>query len=282
MSWNPGQYLQYEDARLRPALDLLARIGVAAPASVVDLGCGAGNVTLQLAHRWPAARIEGVDGDAAMLERARAAAAGDGRCSWTQCDLAAWRPRTGVDVLYSNAALHWLDDHARLFPALFATVAPRGVLAVQMPDNFRAPSHQALFDVASRAPWRERLAPHVRRTPVAAIAAYHEWLEPLAASLDLWTAEYLQWLPKRADGEHPIVAWTRGTALVPFVAALEDGERQGFVDAFAARIEAAYPRRGDGSVLFPFRRIFVVAVRGPASGIDLAQSGGVGFAAPAC
>ncbi len=266
MSWNPGQYLQYEDARLRPALDLLARIGVAAPASVVDLGCGAGNVSRQLAHRWPAARIEGVDGDAAMLERARAATAGDGRFSWTQSDLAAWRPRPSVDVLYSNAALHWLDDHARLFPALFATVAPSGVMAVQMPDNFRAPSHQALFDVASRVPWRERLAPHVRRAPVAAIAAYHEWLEPLAASLDLWAAEYLQWLPKRSDGEHPIVAWTRGTALVPFVAALEDGERQAFVDAFAVRVEEAYPRRGDGSVLFPFRRIFIVAVRGAASG----------------
>ncbi len=171
------------------------------------------------------------------------------------------------DVLYSNAALHWLDDHAELFPRLFATVAPGGVMAVQMPDNFRAPSHQALFESASLAPWRERLAPHVRRAPVAAIAAYHEWLEPLAASLDLWTAEYLQWLPKRADGEHPIVAWTRGTALVPFVAALEVRRaRQGFVDAFAARIEAAYPRRGDGSVLFPFRRIFIVAVRGAASG----------------
>ena len=110
------------------------------------------------------------------------------------------------------------------------------------------------------------LAPHVRPAPIAAIAAYHEWLEPLAAALDLWATDYLQWLPKRADGEHPIVAWTRGTALVPFVAALEAGERQAFVDAFAVRIEAAYPRRGDGSVLFPFRRIFIVAVRGATSG----------------
>ncbi len=266
MSWNPGQYLQYEDARLRPALDLLARIGVAAPAEVVDLGCGAGNVAQHLARRWPAARIEGVDGDAAMLERARAATAGDRRFSWTQCDLAAWRPRSDVEVLYSNAALHWLDDHAGLFPRLFATVAPGGVMAVQMPDNFRAPSHQALFEVASLAPWRERLAPLVRRAPVAVLDRYHGWLEPLAAALDLWATEYLQLLPARADREHPIVAWTRGTALVPFVAALGDGERQAFVDAFASRIEAAYPCRTDGSVLFPFRRIFIVAVRGDVSG----------------
>jgi trans-aconitate 2-methyltransferase len=266
VSWNPGQYLQYEDARLRPALDLLARIRVETPTAVVDLGCGAGNVAQHLARRWPAARIEGVDGDAAMLERARAATAGDGRFTWTQCDLAAWRPRSGADVLYSNAALHWLDDHARLFPALFATVAPGGVMAVQMPDNFRAPSHQALFDIASLAPWRERLAAHVRRAPVASIAAYHEWLAPRAASLDLWGTEYLQWLPKRADGEHPVVAWTRGTALLPFLGALDDAGREAFVGAFAARVEKAYPRRSDGSVLFPFRRIFIVAVRGTAPG----------------
>lgn len=265
MSWNPGQYLQYEDARLRPALDLLARIGVETPNAVVDLGCGAGNVAQHLARRWPAARIEGVDGDAAMLERARAATRGDGRFSWTQCDLAAWRPRSDVDVLYSNAALHWLDDHARLFPALFATVAPGGVMAVQMPDNFRAPSHQALFDVASLAPWRERLAAHVRRAPVAPLARYHDWLEPLAASLDLWATEYLQWLPKRADGEHPVVAWMRGTALLPFLGVLDGGERATFLGAFAERVEEAYPRRGDGSALFPFRRIFIVAARGTAA-----------------
>ncbi len=266
MSWNPGQYLQYEDARLRPALDLLARVGAQTPATVVDLGCGAGNVAQHLARRWPAARIEGVDGDAAMLERARATTVGNGRFAWTQCDLAAWRPRVAVDVLYSNAALHWLDDHAELFPRLLAAVAPGGVMAVQMPDNFRAPSHQALFETASLAPWRERVAPHVRPAPVAAITAYHEWLEPLAATLDLWTAEYLQRLPKRVDDEHPVVAWMRGTALVPFEAALEVDGRRAFVDAYASRIEAAYPRRGDGSVLFPFRRIFIVAVRGTASG----------------
>jgi trans-aconitate 2-methyltransferase len=266
MSWNPAQYLQYEDARLRPALDLLARVPLDAAAAVVDLGCGAGNVARHLARRWPAARIEGVDGDAGMLERARVATSGDGRFSWTQCDLAAWRPRDRVDVLYSNAALHWLDDHARLFPRLFAAVAPGGAMAVQMPDNFRAPSHEALFDTASLPRWRERLAPQVRRAPVAAIAHYHAWLEPLAESMDLWATEYLQRLPMREDGEHPVVAWMRGTALVPFLEALVEEERHAFVGEFAARIEGAYPRRRDGSVLFPFRRIFIVAMRGDAAG----------------
>jgi trans-aconitate 2-methyltransferase len=266
MSWNPAQYLQYEDARLRPALDLLARVRIDAPASVADLGCGAGNVSLHLARRWPAARILGIDGDAAMLARARAATQGDARFAWTQCDLASWQPDASVDVLYSNAALHWLDDHARLLPKLFAMVARKGVLAVQMPDNFRAPSHRALFEVASLGRWRERLAPHVRRSPVAPLSDYHEWLEPRAAALDLWATEYVQWLPKREDGEHPVVAWTRGTALLPFLGALDEIDRDAFVGEFASRIESAYRRRADGSVLFPFRRIFIVATRSDRAG----------------
>jgi len=139
-------------------------------------------------------------------------------------------------------------------------------MAVQMPDNFHAPSHQALFDVASREPWRERLVPHVRRAPVASLDRYHGWLESRAASLDLWATEYLHWLPKRQDGEHPIVAWMRGTALLPFLSAVEGEDRRAFAAEFSARIESAYPRRADGGVLFPFRRIFIVATRNQARG----------------
>jgi trans-aconitate 2-methyltransferase len=228
----------------------------------VDLGCGAGSVAPWLARRWPDASIEGVDGDAAMLAKARAATSGDDRFRWTQADLAAWRPGVPPDVLYSNAALHWLDDHPRLFPALAAAVAGGGALAVQMPDNFGAPSHRELFDLAQSSRWRARLAAHVRPAPVARPGEYHEWLAPHVAALDVWTTEYLQRLPARGDGEHPVVAWMRGSALIPFVGTLErEDERVAFLADYAARIERAYPRGGDGAVLFPFRRLFIVAMR---------------------
>ena len=116
MTWNPSQYLQYEDARLRPALDLIARIPLEHPSSIVDLGCGAGNVAQWLARRWPDARIDGVDGDAAMLDRARDSTAGASNFRWIQADLAQWRPDVPADLVYSNAALHWLDRHDTLFP----------------------------------------------------------------------------------------------------------------------------------------------------------------------
>jgi trans-aconitate 2-methyltransferase len=261
VSWDPTRYLEYEDARLRPALELLARIRFDAPRHVVDLGCGAGNVARHLASRWPNARIEGVDGDDAMLERARRATAAEARFTWSRCDIGRWSPEAPVDVLFSNAALHWLDDHAALFPRLLAEVGEGGTLAVQMPDNFGAPSHRALQEVACGPRWRDRLAGRVRAAPVAGMARYFEWLAPQAARLDLWTTEYLQWLPVRDDGEHPVVGWMRGTALLPFVGALGPGESAEFIAEYARHVERHYPRLRDGSVLFPFRRIFVVAER---------------------
>jgi len=261
MTWNPGQYLQYEGERLRPALDLLARIPLEAPRRIVDLGCGAGNVAQVLGARWPAARIEGVDADPAMLARARAATAGDARYTWTQCDLGAWHCASPPDLVFSNAALHWLDGHEQLFPRLLAAVAAGGVLAVQMPDNFAAPSHLAIYETARAARWATKLAARVRPRPVAPLVQYHAWLTPHAAALDVWRTTYVQALPARADGEHPVVAWNRGAALTPLLAALDADERPAFVADYAARVAPAYPPGRDGVTPFPFSRIFIIARR---------------------
>jgi len=261
MTWNPSQYLQYEDARLRPALDLIARIPLERPSSIVDLGCGAGNVAQWLSRRWPDARIDGVDGDAAMLDRARGSTPGASNFRWIQADLAHWRPDAPADLVYSNAALHWLDGHEALFTRLMTDVAPGGALAVQMPDNFRAPSHRLLYEVARSPRWRDVLAHLIRPDPVHAPERYFEWLAPHAKTVDIWSTEYLQELAARADGEHPVIAWTKGSALVPLLAALDAASGVAFVADYAARIEAAYARRDDGTALFPFRRLFIVAQR---------------------
>jgi trans-aconitate 2-methyltransferase len=261
MAWNPSQYLQYEDARLRPAIDLALRVPLASPRHIVDLGCGAGNVAAWLARRWPDAAIEGVDGDEAMLAKARERSAGDARFRWTRADLGEWRPAGAPDLVYSNAALHWIDDHRGVFPRLMQSVVPGGVLAVQMPDNFAAPSHAGLFATARGERWRAKLAPLVREAPVASPADYYDWLVPHAKDVDVWRTEYLQRLAVRDDAEHPVVAWMRGSALIPFVGALPAEDARAFVADYAARIEHAYARRADGSVLFPFRRLFVVATR---------------------
>jgi trans-aconitate 2-methyltransferase len=262
MTWDPAQYLKFAGERLRPALDLMARVPLAAPGTIVDLGCGAGNVTRILADRWPAARIVGVDNSPAMLAKARAS--GVGTAAWVEADLASWAADAAegaFDLVYSNAALHWLDGHATLMPRLLRAVAAGGALAMQVPSNFSAPSHVALRETVEDPRWRTKLANRLRPTPVADAARYFGWLAPQAAKLDIWTTEYLHVLPPSTDGDHPVVAWTKGTALTPFLSALDPQAQSAFVADYTARVAPAYPPLADGRVVFPFRRLFVVAIR---------------------
>ncbi|HEX7877781.1 MAG TPA: methyltransferase domain-containing protein, partial [Candidatus Eisenbacteria bacterium] len=162
MSWDPAQYRLFSGHRLRPALDLLAAIPLEAPGTVVDLGCGEGRVTRVLRDRWPDATLTAVDDSAAMLD---VAAAELPHVDWRRGDIATWRPEAPVDCLFSNAALHWLPDHATLFPDLFRSVAPGGVMAIQMPRNFDQPSHTTIHATVAEGPWKARLTPLVRRAP---------------------------------------------------------------------------------------------------------------------
>lgn len=261
MTWNPAQYLQFEGERLRPALDLLARVPLASPRTIVDLGCGTGNVTRVLGERWPDARITGVDNSPEMLAAARENVFGDDRYSFVAADLSTWQPEAPVDLVYSNAALQWLDDHPRLFSRIAAKVAAGGALAVQMPNNHAAPSHTASIDLARSGRWRAKLGDLVRAHPVADSCDYYATLAPHFATVDIWDTEYLQVLAVRVGDEHPIVAWTKGTWLAPFLAALDTLERTEFLRDYTQRMAIAYPPESDGRTLFPFRRKFIVARR---------------------
>ncbi len=253
MSWNPDLYLAFGDHRLRPALDLMARVPLAAPRRIVDLGCGPGNVTKLLAERWPGAHVIGIDNAAEMLERARKDYPA---LEWRQGDIASWRAEEPVNLVFTNAALQWLDDHERLYPRLLSQVAPGGALAVQVPRNDDSPSHVAIRETVAAGPWRQHLEPLVRSARVAPPQFYHRLLAPLAKGLNIWDIDYLQVL----SGENPVVEWTKGTALSPFLAALEEPARSAFEAQYRERVLKAYPPEADGRTLYPFRRLFLVAL----------------------
>ena len=251
MKWDPTQYLAFADLRRRPALDLLARAPAEAPRLVVDLGCGPGNLTPYLKARWPEARILGVDGSAEMLANARKAVEG---AEFVQADIGGWAPDAAPDVIFSNAALHWLDGHETLFPRLLGVLAPGGVLAVQMPRNHGAPSHTEIVATVMDGTWRARLEPLLRPSPTHPPAVYYDLLASRAARLDIWETEFLQVL----EGRDPVKEWTKGTWLKQFLDVLPEGERGDFEEDYAARVRLAYPRRADGRTLFPFKRLFIV------------------------
>jgi trans-aconitate 2-methyltransferase len=252
MSWNPEQYLKFEEPRLRPAFDLLARIAHDDPRSICDLGCGTGSMTRVLAERWPRAHVCGVDASASMLAKARQSAPS---IEWIEGDLAKWTPERPMDVIYSNAALHWLGDHEPLLQQLMSFLGTDGVLAVQMPGNFTAPSHTCIGAAVRDGPWRDVLEPLLKPNPVADSWWYFDVLSRAASQIDIWETVYLQVL----TGRDPVKEWTKGTWLAPLLGALQSPEREAFEENYAARVRQAYPTRADGRTLFPFRRLFIVA-----------------------
>ncbi len=250
--WDPDQYLKFANARLRPAVDLLAQAAIKDPRRIFDLGCGPGNSTQLLRMHWPCASITGIDGSAAMLAQAAREVAG---CSWVRADLADWQAPGAADVIFSNAALHWVAGHDRLFPQLLSQLSSGGLLAVQMPDNFAAPSHTMIAETVKAGPWRARLEPLLRPAPVHAASFYYELLEPLAQELRIWQTEYLQAL----SGADPVKEWVKGTWLKPLLDALEEPDRAAFEAEYARRVRTAYPPLSSGVTLFPFKRLFLIA-----------------------
>ncbi len=257
--WDPVQYLRFDTERLRPALDLLARIGGAAqgadPALVVDLGCGAGNVTALLCRRFPTAHVLGVDASPAMLEAARLAAPA---ASYTAADIAGWAPPVPPEVIFSNAALHWLADHARLLPRLLGLLAPGGWLAVQIPAMHDAPLRRLQYAVAEQGPWAAALDGIASAPPILAPEQYWDLLRPGCATLDIWETSYLHAL----SGPDAVAEWAAGSSLRPFLDRLDAPMGAAFRAAYAAALRPHYPPREDGTTLLAFRRLFLVARRG--------------------
>lgn len=256
MRWDPEQYLRFADERARPFRELLARVQAQDPKIVVDLGCGPATLTRELAARWPAAHVAGVDVSAEMIERARAEA-GD-VVELTRADIRDWTPLTPVDVLVSNATLQWVPGHLGLLGRLAGFLARGGELAVQVPGNVTEPSHTELRELAASEPWRDRLA-DVRWPTVEEPASYLTRLAGLGLDVDVWETTYHQVLP----GDDAVLEWMRGTGLRPVLAALaDDGERLAFEAEYGRRLREAYPRQEHGTVL-PYRRIFLVGRRRP-------------------
>ena len=251
--WNPALYGRFEDERTRPARELLARVPLADAKRVVDLGCGPGNSTELLVQRFPQAEVVGIDNSPAMLESARQRLPG---VRFELADIAAWQPAQAPDLVYANAALQWVPGHEQLFPRLFSLLAPGGVLAVQMPDNWDEPTHAAMRDVARLPAFAAVIGdPEKLRIGRLPLATYYDLLAREAEEVDAWHTVYQH----RMASPAAIVEWVSATGLKPFVAPLDAQQRAAYLAEYERRIAAAYPVRADGKLLLAFPRLFLVA-----------------------
>lgn len=251
--WNPTDYLKFDNERSRAAVDLAARIALDAPKRVIDLGCGPGNSTKVLRRRWPDARIIGLDHSETMIEAARR---NFPHQEWICGDINALSWQQDFDVVFSNAALQWIPDHGPLIDQLYRHVAPAGALAFQIPSA-DGPRVRTLIDaIAKDGGWSGSMDGPLNALTMMPPSFYYDRLAHQADRLDLWETEYLHVL----DGPEAVVDWISSTGLRPYLACLEpEREQPRFLEALQERVREAYPRQGDGKVLFPFKRTFVIA-----------------------
>ena len=254
--WGAGQYLKYAEERSRPFFDLLARVRRENADFIADLGCGPGNLTRTLAERWPGARVIGVDSSPEMLEQAKPLAI-PGRLGFMQADLASWMPNESMDLIVSNAALQWVDDHGALLVRLAKMLSPGGTLAVQMPHHFQDPAHLVIEKTRADPRWSTTLKGiGLHQQSVMPLVWYVGKLHELGFTVDSWQTTYIHVL----TGANPVLEWFKGSALRPLLNALELEARNDFLDDLGRRFAAAYPVRGDVTLL-PFPRLFFVATR---------------------
>jgi trans-aconitate 2-methyltransferase len=251
MSWDPEQYHKFKADRLMPFNDLLGLIKIRSGISVLDLGCGTGELAVALAERLPQSYVTGVDSSPQMLEKAHAHSSD--RVDFKLGDVASLQGNW--DLLFSHAVLHWIDDHKALIPRLWRHINPGGQLAVQIPSNHRHPSHTCIIAAASEDPFKTALGGWIRHSPVLEIDHYAQLLHGCGAT-DFTVMEkvYPTYLPDAAS----IAEWTKGTTLVPYFERLPQELHVLFLQRYRELLTEALPT---GPIMFTFRRILFAAVR---------------------
>jgi len=259
VTWCAQQYLQFEDERTRPVRDLLAALPAADARVAIDIGCGPGNSTELLAARFPHAAVSGIDNSAEMILAARKRLP---EVRFEVADIGTWIAGSAggaFDVILANAVLHWVQGHAALFPALVEKLAPGGRLAVQMPDNLDEPAQRLMRELAADGPWSGKLAAAAQtRVRIEGAEWYYDLLRAGCAKIDVWRTTYYHPL---SGGENAIVEWFKGSGLRPFLEPLDAGESGAYLKRYTAAVKSAYPPLSDGTVLLPFPRLFMVAIR---------------------
>ena len=253
MPWNPDLYHKFQSERSAPFHDLLALVDVRPRLKVIDLGCGTGELTRQLADQLPESEVNGLDSSPEMLTNA--ASFQRPGLVFVKGDQSAL---TGEwDLIFSNAALQWSENHAELIPSLYRKLAPGGQIAVQVPSNHDHISHRIYRETANEEMFKFLLNGYQRYSPVLKIDDYARILFNCGAEqITVFEKVY----PHVLEDSDAVVEWISGTALVPYFERLGK-HRDEFVQSIREKMRAAMP---DRPVFYPFRRT-IFSARKPSS-----------------
>jgi len=253
LDWAPEQYLQFKQERTQPSLDLVARISLEDPESIIDIGCGPGNSTRILRERWPHAEIIGIDKSEKMIGRARADYPDQ---TWIIGDAASLETDRTFDLVFSNAVIHWIPDHESLLRRLFKLVNKRGILAIQVPANQESPLYKIIIKIARSARWSPSTSGREQLITYHNAEYYYNLLVSRTREIALWETTYHHIL----NSHQELIEWYRSTAMKPYLDSLRnDGERAHFEKEVLDECKAYYPLQSDGRILYPFKRLFFTA-----------------------
>jgi trans-aconitate 2-methyltransferase len=253
--WNPAQYLAFADERAQPALDLIARLPNRAPRLIHDIGCGPGNSTALLRKAFPAATITGIDSSHAMITRAKASLPD---VEFIVGDVAAWTPHPEADLVFANALFQWLPEHMDVIRRIIDALKPGAVLALQVPDNINEPSHLSMRKVAAQPEFKTLLAKAgAARSTLLSAQGYWQVLRGRASSVDVWRTTYHHLL----KGHGAVADLFTPTGLKPYLDPLNGELRKTFLAAYVKAIAPHYALMDDGLLLFPFPRLFLIAIK---------------------
>jgi trans-aconitate 2-methyltransferase len=256
--WNPTQYERFRGERAQPFFDLLALVRPREKMSVIDLGCGTGELTRELHQRLSAAQTIGIDSSAKMLAGSRAFTA-DGMI-FRQQDIvdfasgaqAADSGAARFDLIFSNAAIQWVDDHPGIFAKLTSQLNDEGQLAIQMPANDDHVTHEAARAVARSSPFHEVIKGWEREHRVAPPEEYATMLFRLG-----YREQHVrvQVYPHVLENREAVIEWVRGTLLTDYQRRVAPEMWERFLGAYRDELFRHVP--DERPFFYPFKRILI-------------------------
>jgi len=253
--WNPEQYLQFISERTQPAIDLVSRINIAHPRSIIDIGCGPGNSTQILVNRWPDSEVVGLDNSITMIEKARQDYPEQ---KWIVDNAENIAPNIKYDLIFSNATLQWIPHHEILLPKLFDCLNSGGAIAVQISKFKNMAINVAIETIANHQKWKNYTKGCEELFTLRDMDYYYDILNKLATGVELWETSYFHVL----KSQESLIDFIRTTGLKPYLDRLpSDNMKSEFEQEVLIECKKYYKIQSNGKVLFPFDRLFFIGYK---------------------
>ncbi|WP_326984502.1 methyltransferase domain-containing protein [Chryseobacterium sp. MYb264] len=250
MPWNPDVYNQFKNIRFKPFFDLSDLIQNKGNMKAIDLGCGTGEQTAILAERFEQAHFIGIDSSAEMLEKSKTLEAENlhFRQATTEEILDS---NENWDLIFSNAALQWSDDHETLFPKLISKLNKSGQLAIQMPYQPGNILNKILLEMGNEEPFKTQLNHWNRASTVLTLDEYAQILfDNDIEDINISQKVY----PVIAEDHETLFNFISGSALIPYLERLSEENQQTFIAEFKKRIAINFPKL---PAIYSFKRILM-------------------------